>query len=136
MSGAGGAALTKVQRKTPCRTRMAEGFGFAVAEDSPLGESLSVLLNRSPLLVTVVPETFDFEKAVIAEGTPATEVEVEEGSVVFIVQVAVALCQRCDNPVRGSGDCGTDSPVSLDELDADNTLVHLVPCDVSKKGVL
>ena len=55
---------------------------------------------------------------------------------VLIVVVTVALGQRSDNPVRGGGDSGTDTAVSLDELDADNTLVHLIPRNISKKGVL
>ena len=115
---------------------MAEGLEIAVAEDSPLGESLSVLLNRSPHLVAVVPKGFHGEQAVIAERTPATKVEVEERRVVLVIDIATALGLRTYHSIRGGGNGSADSSVSLDELDADNTLVHLVSCNVSKKGVL
>ena len=115
---------------------MAEGFGCAVAEASPLWESLSVLLNRSPHLVAVVPKGFHGEQAVIAERTPATEVEVEERRVVLVIDVATSLGLCTDDSVRGGGNGSADGSVSLDELDADNTLVHLISCDISKEGVL
>ena len=97
---------------------MTEGFGFASA------------------LVAVIAKGFHGEQAVIAERTPTSEVEVEERRVVLVIDVATALGLRAHHSVRGSGDGGTDRPVSLDEFDADNTLVHLVPCDIGKKGVL
>jgi len=115
---------------------MAEGLEIAVAEASPLGGTLSVLLNRSPQLVAVVPKGFHGEQAVIAERTPTAKVEVEERRVVLVIDVATALGLRTYHSIRGGGNGSAESSVSLDELDADNTLVHLILCDIGKEGVL
>ena len=88
------------------------------------------------LLVPVIPESLHFEQAVVAERTPPTEVEVEERSVVLVILVTMGFRQSVDNSVRSGGDSGPDGAVSLDEFDADNTLVHLVSCNVGKQGVL
>ena len=89
----------------------------------------------SGVLVPIVPEGFDFEQSVVAERTPPAEVEVEERGVILIVDIAVALGQRGDHSVRGSGNSRADTTVSLDEFDADYTLVHLVASDIGKQGV-
>lgn len=85
-------------------------------------------------LVLVVHEGFYGHQAVVAVGTPPTNVEVEERRMVIVKPILVRLGHITDHTPRGGGDGGTAFAIDLDELDADNALVHLVASKLGKLG--